>query len=675
MPPRLALFLGLLLALLAPAAAQAATFTVDPADSSPCSADDTTCPTISSAVSAAKAGDVVKVLKGTYAEAVNVATGKDGLKIEGAGLGDVKINGSGTGDVVTIASKDVTLSGVSVSVPGNGQSAVAANATGARIAASLLQRTNASSENVPVVDVPDAGTATLSQLFVIQGAGAAGTPAVRSTGAGLSIADTVVASSTGPAVVIEGGEGNSIVRSTLASTEAASDGVRLISNDAGKRALTTDSTAIVGGANAAGILAKSSTSAAGDIALAVRHATIAGSKAGIVLDAAEANGPALPAPAAVGNIDADVFSSIVHGTSSAKRHAPTIPGVTSTANTASLTFSNSDAPPPGEGNGTVEMGGATFTEDAKLFVPKSLKLRPDAPVIDRGGPLQAGESATDIDGQGREVDGPDADTTATSDIGADEYANGVPVAVFGITNKNPKQNEAIGFVSGSTDPEQAFGGSIVEYRWDFGDGQQQTTNVGGVAHTYTQTGTYLVTLQVVDNQGAVSPVSAPQEVVVKDGLAPTVEITNPVEGKTLNLKSTYLLGRKRPKPRQLTMLGKAADAGGLAKVEVALYIVKRDKVKRAPKKKKKKRRARASQTAPKVCEFYSGRLFAKKDCTKEIWLPVSIIPGGTWALSTKKGLRLPAGRYQMRVRAFDNAGNLTTEFSEKAKTLVNFRVR
>ena len=675
MPPRLTLVLGLVLALLAPAAAQAATFVVDPADGSPCSAEDTTCPTISSAVGAAKAGDTVQILKGSYAEAVEVASGKDGLKLEGAGLGEVKITGSGSGDVVTIASKDVTLSGVTVDVPGNGQSAVAANATGAKLLAVVLQRSNGSTENVAVVDVPDAGTAALENAFVIQSAGTAGTPAIRSTGAGVSLADTVVVSSTGPAVQVEGGEQNLIVRSTLAATEPASDAIRVLSNDAGKRALTTDSTAIIGGANAAGIFAKSSTATPGDIALQVRHATIVGSAKGIVLDASEATGTGiLPGPAtAHGNIDAKVFSSIVHGVSSAKRYQPTLP-IQGTANTATLTFANSDAPPAGEGNGTVEMGGASNTEDAKLFLPKSLKLRPDAPVIDKGGPLQAGESGKDFEGNPREVDGPDADSGAQSDIGADEYINAPPKAVFGITNKNPRQNEAVGFISGSTDPEQDFGGGIVEYRWDFGDGVKETTTALGVAHTYTEPGTYQATLTVVDAHGAVSEPAPVQEVVVKDGIEPQVSITNPTEGQRLNLKSTYLLGKKRPKPRQLSVLGKVADASGIASVEVALYVVKRDKVKRA-KKKKKKRRARASQAAPKICEFYSGNLFAKKDCTKEIWLKASVIPGGVWALSTKKGLRLPAGLYQMRVRATDSTGLMSSGFTTEAKTLVNFRVR
>jgi serine protease len=49
---------------------------------------------------------------------------------------------------------------------------------------------------------------------------------------------------------------------------------------------------------------------------------------------------------------------------------------------------------------------------------------------------------------------------------------------------------------GSADPD----GTIVEYRWDFGDnaiGAGQTAQ-----HTYTQTGTYTVTLTVTDDGGA-----------------------------------------------------------------------------------------------------------------------------------------------------------------------------
>lgn len=671
---RLAFVLGLSLALTVPAVAQAATYTVDPADGNgACAGADTTCPTIGQAVQAAKAGDTIKILKGTYAEAVNIAAGKDGLRLEGTGIGDVRITGSGNADVVTLASKDVTLSGVTVDVPANGQSAVAAGETGAKLNSVVLQRSAASTENVPVVDVADAGSAQLGSAFVIQGIGAAGTAAIRSTGAGgVTVTDTLVVNSVGPGLLLEGGEGNAVTRSTVATTQADHPAVRLFSDDAGKRGLTVDSSILVGGANTAGLLVQTTSNDAGDAAVKVFHATIAGSAKGIVLDGSGANGPGFPTAAAVGNIDADVFSSIVHGTSTTDEHDPSLPGVTSTRNEVALSFANSDAP-PATGDGTIAMGGASNTPDAQLFAPKSLKIRADAPLVDKGGPLQPGQSAKDIDGNPREIDGPDADTTPQSDIGADEYVNQPPKALFGITNKRPRQNEAIGFVSGSTDPEQNAGGGIVEYRWDFGDGKKEVTKVGGVAHTYTEVGTYKATLQVVDAHGLASEVTPPQEVVVTDGIAPTVAVTAPTHNARLNLKSTYVLGKRRPRPLQLTMLGTVADASGIDSVEVSLAITKRDKVKRA-KKKKRRSTSRSAQTR-RQCEFYSGRVFTKKkDCAKETWVKATLVPGG-WTLKTRKRLRLPAGRYQLKVRAKDRTGLLSSVFSTQVKTVVNFRVR
>ena len=62
---------------------------------------------------------------------------------------------------------------------------------------------------------------------------------------------------------------------------------------------------------------------------------------------------------------------------------------------------------------------------------------------------------------------------------------------------NGVAGQPISFSSaGSVDPD----GSIVEYAWDFGDGNK---GVGpSPAHTYSATGTYTVTLAVTDNDGA-----------------------------------------------------------------------------------------------------------------------------------------------------------------------------
>lgn len=52
--------------------------------------------------------------------------------------------------------------------------------------------------------------------------------------------------------------------------------------------------------------------------------------------------------------------------------------------------------------------------------------------------------------------------------------------------------------SDSTDPD----GTIVEYRWDWGDGRSEVTAVPAAEHAYPAGGTYVVTLTVVDDDGA-----------------------------------------------------------------------------------------------------------------------------------------------------------------------------
>jgi len=67
----------------------------------------------------------------------------------------------------------------------------------------------------------------------------------------------------------------------------------------------------------------------------------------------------------------------------------------------------------------------------------------------------------------------------------------------------------IRFTNLSTDPD----GTIVEYRWDFGDGR--TGGARNPKHVYHQSGDYSVTLTVTDNQGATGSITKPISVTVK----------------------------------------------------------------------------------------------------------------------------------------------------------------
>ncbi|WP_394749129.1 PKD domain-containing protein [Spongiimicrobium salis] len=77
----------------------------------------------------------------------------------------------------------------------------------------------------------------------------------------------------------------------------------------------------------------------------------------------------------------------------------------------------------------------------------------------------------------------------------------------GIISPRPSNNTVKAFSGeNSSDPD----GTIVEYRWDFGDGNTAITNAptNTVSHEYTADGTYTVTLVVMDNDGGLSPITA-----------------------------------------------------------------------------------------------------------------------------------------------------------------------
>jgi PKD repeat protein len=69
-------------------------------------------------------------------------------------------------------------------------------------------------------------------------------------------------------------------------------------------------------------------------------------------------------------------------------------------------------------------------------------------------------------------------------------------------------HEVVASVTGASDPD----GSVVEYRFDWGDGTSTTSTDGVSSHTYRTVGDYFVTATVVDNGGGVT-VSDPLDVI------------------------------------------------------------------------------------------------------------------------------------------------------------------
>lgn len=84
-----------------------------------------------------------------------------------------------------------------------------------------------------------------------------------------------------------------------------------------------------------------------------------------------------------------------------------------------------------------------------------------------------------------------------------------PVANFSYSPSYPIVNEVVTFNASASEPD---GGTIVEYFWDFGDGDNGTGVV--VTHTYTTYGTFVVNLTVTDSEGLSN--SLTQEVNVRE---------------------------------------------------------------------------------------------------------------------------------------------------------------
>ncbi|MDY7082965.1 MAG: PKD domain-containing protein, partial [Halobacteria archaeon] len=69
-------------------------------------------------------------------------------------------------------------------------------------------------------------------------------------------------------------------------------------------------------------------------------------------------------------------------------------------------------------------------------------------------------------------------------------------AEFSHSPSNPKVGEEVKFVSNSSDPEETIQTQI----WSFGDGTEATGE--RVTHTYESNGSYNVSLEVIDGEGA-----------------------------------------------------------------------------------------------------------------------------------------------------------------------------
>jgi PKD repeat protein len=111
-----------------------------------------------------------------------------------------------------------------------------------------------------------------------------------------------------------------------------------------------------------------------------------------------------------------------------------------------------------------------------------------------------------------------------------------PQASFAFWPAKPYENMTIDFDASSSTGE-GFNDMITSYKWDFGDGPPTTKTNPTITHAYQQTGTFIVTLNVTDNEGLWSTTSKP--ITTYPEFGPTANFTWSPETLLINETATF----------------------------------------------------------------------------------------------------------------------------------------
>jgi len=118
---------------------------------------------------------------------------------------------------------------------------------------------------------------------------------------------------------------------------------------------------------------------------------------------------------------------------------------------------------------------------------------------------------------------PTAFSSATTTFNVENSEGYPPQASFAYWPAKPYLNQTVDFDASSSTPE-GFNDTITSYQWDFGDGTpKQTRSTPTITHNYQQNQTFIVTLNVTDNEDLWSTTSKP--ITIYPEFGPTANFT------------------------------------------------------------------------------------------------------------------------------------------------------
>ncbi len=309
--------------------------------------------------------------------------------------------------------------------------------------------------------------------------------------------------------------------------------------------------------------------------------------------------------------------------------------VTGVAATAQISVVSSSFPfGTHTGTGLFSAGAGNLDNPDPRFLDEAggdYRLRFDSPLIDRNAALLGpNESALDLAGLPRLIDG-NGTGGPSRDMGAFEYGYAAPSVTAAATPAGPSPGAAVTFTASGTDPDPGEGPAL-SYAWTFSDG---TTAAGPSAtRVAPPSGSLTGTVTVTDPAGRTASATATAATApptarppARDRTRPSVAILRPRAGARLRSRALRALS------------GRASDAGGLARVDVAL--------------------ARTERSGRRLRCRFIGRTGAPERTRRACAPRTYRAAAGTrsWRYALRR--RLPAGSYRAWVRARDRSGNVT----------------